>query len=644
MCGLRAKIGPRDSLRWRSRDVLNHRGPDGYGRWLSAGEESSDPVEVVELEHWRLAIRDLSAAGAQPMTDDDGVLIYNGELYNCDELIAELGYPELRSRSDTEVLLKALGAWGTGAAARLRGMFAFVYWDRRRDRLIAARDRVGLKPLYYLEHRGAFAACSEIKGLLDAANFHPELDYQALDQYLAYLYIPAPRTIYRGIHELTPGHLIVRDRRGLRLERFWELRFTPRSRPRREVVAELRERIVDAVSARLVADVPMGAFLSGGLDSATIVAAARAYGTRLSTFTVGFGASDRALDESAAAAAVARALGARNHQIRVDADCAAGVDQMIVGFDQPFGNPTALLSYALARAVRPHVKVVLSGDGGDEALGGYPRYRALHWIERFGRSRRWIPPQLADWIPAADRTARRRLSELLATAQMAPEDAYCEWVGYFNALERRALYTPGLLASLGAPEQHDYLKSLFVRAREVGAASLAQAAFYVDLHSFLPSNVLAYCDRMSMAHGLEVRAPLTDHRLLEFVAGIPASIDRHAGKRLLKESVRDALPRWMLRQSKRGFNPPLARWLKHELREMLESWLSSSQVRRRGLFQVERVEALKRDHLGGRGDLSHQLWALMVLERWMQLTNDRTAARSLPLASSSASQEAQLQA
>ncbi len=631
MCGLRARVGPLASLCWRSREVLHHRGPDGYGRWLSTAEPSSDCAEPVELEHWRLAIRDLSPAGAQPMADDDGVLVYNGELYNCTELTAALGHPELRSRSDSEVLLKALGAWGTAAVSRLRGMFAFVYWDRRRRRLIAARDRVGLKPLYYLEHRGAFAACSEIKGLLDAERYQPDLDYQALDQYLAYLYVPAPRTIYRGIRELPPGHLLVRDRHGPRLERYWELSFKPRSRSRGEAANQLRERIVNAVNARLVADVPMGAFLSGGLDSATIVAAARACGVRLSTFTVGFGAGDLAMDESAAAAAVARALGSDHHQIRIDADCAAGLDRMVAGFDQPFGNPTALLSYTLAEAVRTHVKVVLSGDGGDEALGGYPRYRALHWLERCGRARRLIPPRLAEWIPAAERPTGRRLYELVATARMAPEDAYCEWVGYFNAGQRAALYTPEMLGRVGAPQGYDHLRGLFARARAVGAASLTQAAFYVDLNSFLPSNVLAYCDRMSMAHGLEVRAPLTDHHLLEFMAGIPPSIDRRADKRLLKESMRGMLPGWLLRQPKRGFNPPLARWLKNELRGLLERWLSPQQVRRRGLFRVETVEALKRAHLGGRRDLSHQLWALMMLERWMQLAVDGAAAEPAPL-------------
>ncbi|MGD0075875.1 MAG: asparagine synthase (glutamine-hydrolyzing) [Candidatus Binataceae bacterium] len=631
MCGLRARIGSLSSFCWRSRDVLRHRGPDGYGRWLSSAEPSSDCPEPVELEHWRLAIRDLSPAGAQPMADDDGVLVYNGELYNCAELTAALGHPELRSRSDTEVLLKALGAWGTGAVTRLRGMFAFVYWDRRLRRLIAARDRVGLKPLYYLEHRGAFAACSEIKGLLDAEGYHPDIDYQALDQYLAYLYVPAPRTIYRDIRELPPGHLIIRDRHGLRLERFWELRFAPQERSQAEVASQLRERIVDAVNARLVADVPMGAFLSGGLDSATIVAAARACGTRLRTFTVGFGASDQAMDESAAAAATARALGSDHHQIRVDADCVTGLDRMVAGFDQPFGNPTALLSYALSEAVRRHVKVVLSGDGGDEALGGYPRYRALHWIERCDWARRLIPARLAGWIPGAERPAARRLCELIATARMTPEDAYCEWVGYFNAAERAALYTQELLGRIGAAQSYDYLRALFARAREVGATSLTQAAFYVDLNSFLPSNVLAYCDRMSMAHGLEARAPLTDHRLLEFMAGIPPAIDSHADKRLLKESMRGMLPNWLLRQPKRGFNPPLARWLKNELRVMLERWLSPEQVRRRGLFRVEAVEALKRAHLSGRRDLGHQLWALMVLERWMQFAVDGESAELEPL-------------
>jgi len=374
----------------------------------------------------------------------------------------------------------------------------------------------------------------------------------------------------------------------------------------------------------------MGAFLSGGLDSATIVTAARACGVRLSTFTVGFGAGDRAMDESAAAAAVARALGSDHHEIRIDADCVAVLDRMVTGFDQPFGNPTALLSYTLAEAVRPHVKVVLSGDGGDEALGGYPRYRALHWLERYGSARRLIPARLAEWIPAIERPTGRRLYELVSTARMTPEEAYCEWVGYFNADERAMLYTPEMLDRVGTPQGYDYLRSLFARAREAGAASLTQAAFYVDLNSFLPSNVLAYCDRMSMAHGLEVRAPLTDHRLLEFIAGIPSSVDRRADKRLLKQSMRGMLPGWLLRQRKRGFNPPLARWLKNELRGLLERWLSPDQVGRRGLFRVESVEALKRAHLEGRRDLGHQLWALMVLERWMQLAVDGASAEPAP--------------
>jgi asparagine synthase (glutamine-hydrolysing) len=631
MCGLRARVGSPEIFRWRSRDILRHRGPDGYRHWTGSAFPTSDRSESVELEHWRLAIRDLSPAGAQPMADDDGVLVYNGELYNCAELNEALGNPPLRSRSDTEVLLKALGAWGTAAVSRLRGMFAFVYWDRRRRRLIAARDRVGVKPLYYNEYRGAFAACSEIKGLLDADGYEPELDYYALDDYLAYLYIPAPRTIYRGICELPPGHLLVRDRRGLTLERFWELRFAPISRSRRAIVNEIREQIAEAVKVRLVADVPMGAFLSGGLDSSAVVASARAGGAHLNTFTVGFCGQDRSVDESRKAAALARALATDHHEIRVNADCAAVLDRMLACFDQPFGNPTALLSYALADAVRPHVKVALSGDDGDEAFGGYTRYRALDWLERYGNARRLLPPGLAKWIPGNQRPAGRRLRELVSTARMAPEEAYCEWVGYFNAGEREALYTPELLGQLGSPQGYGYLRELFARARQAGARSLTQAAFYVDLNSFLPGNVLAYCDRTSMAHGLEVRAPMTDHRLLELLASIPTSIDRRTSKALLKESMRGMLPGWLLRQRKRGFNPPLARWLKHELRVLLDRWLSPEQVRRRGLFRVDAVEALKQNHLAGRRDFAHQLWALMVLERWMQLAVDGVAQTHVPL-------------
>ncbi len=623
MCGLRARIGPSEIFRWRSRDILRHRGPDGYGRWTALADPTSDRSESVELEHWRLAIRDLSPAGAQPMADDDGVLVYNGELYNCAELTAALGYPPLRSRSDTEVLLKALGAWGTAAVSRLRGMFAFVYWDCRHRRLIAARDRVGVKPLYYREHRGAFAACSEIKGLLDADGVKPDLDYHALDDYLAYLYIPAPRTIYRGIRELPAGHLLVRDQRGLALERFWELRFAPISRSRLAIVNKIREQLIEAVKVRLVADVPMGAFLSGGLDSSAVVASARACGAHSSTFTVGFCDQDRSVDESPKAAAIARSLATDHNEIRVDADCAAAMDRMLGCFDQPFGNPTALLSYALADAVRLHVKVVLSGDGGDEAFGGYPRYRALDWLERYGNLRRLLPPGLANWIPATQRPANRRLRELASTARMAPEEAYCEWVGYFNAGERETLYTPEMRRRLGAPQDYTYLRELFARARQAGAHRLTQAAFYVDLNSFLPGNVLAYCDRTSMAHGLEVRAPMTDHRLLELLASVPASIDRRTNKGLLKESMRGMLPEWLLRQRKRGFNPPLARWLRSDLRSLLDRWLSPEQVRRRGLFRVEAVEMLKQNHLARRRDFAHQLWALMVLERWMQLTVDR---------------------
>lgn len=616
MCGIAGMAGRSDEVLVRAMmDTLVHRGPDDAGCHLGEG---------VALGHRRLSIIDLDG-GHQPMADHTGKrhLVFNGEIYNYRELrttLAEKGYP-FHTASDTEVILAAYEAWGDDCVKHLRGMFAFALWDAGRMRLLLARDRLGIKPLYYAEVGETLYFGSEIKAVLAAGEVARELDFTALDDYLTYLYTLPPRTFYRGVRQLPPAHVAVWEKGTLSTRRYWSVEYAPEEE--RELSSwceELGASLRESLALHRLADVPLGAFLSGGLDSATIVSELVRGGGPVDTFTMGFESEGALYDESDEAAALARHFGARHHPLTVQGDMTDLMPALLHHFDEPFGNPTALLTYRLSEEVRKHVKVILSGDGGDEVFGGYPRYQGMLLAGRLQALPgvlRGALYRLTRPLPESTRGAHtlRRIRQFAEGARMTPDERYARWISYFTPEQRRALYTSETAREVGG---HDAWAPVREAQRRASTDDPVARALFCDLEVFLPCNVLQYGDRMSMAHGLEARVPLADHRLVEFMARVPTRLKctTRASKILLRELLRDRLPETDRTRPKRGFNPPMGQWLQDGFRPLLEEHLSEDAVRKAGFFDPGCVRQLRADHAAGRRDNTWHLWALVVFGAW----------------------------
>ncbi len=620
MCGFVALAGDRAVERGRIEAglaAIRHRGPDGQGVWRATDGRAA-------LGHARLAIIDLSESGAQPMRSHDGrgVLSYNGEIYNFRD-IAPLVKTPLRSRSDTEVLLELLRERGVSAVDLARGMFAFAYWDG--EELLLVRDRLGIKPLFWAERAGTIGAASEIAAILAMRLVEPRVDLRAVDDYLTYLYVPPPRTGILGVHELPPGHLLRwRAGRGAKVERWWS---PPVAAPSvAPSASEVREILEDSARAHLVSDAPVGVFLSGGIDSSTIVAlAARHYPGTLKTFNITFGDEGAYLDERSFARDVAKRYATDHREIQVNAEVASILPELVANFGQPFGNPTAVLTYALSRATREYVKVALAGDGGDEVLGGYPRYQGLLAASLMQRVPARIRAAFANAVQrvSPNATARGvptdRLRRFVQSADLPLEAMYFRWSSYLDADRKRTLFVDRDAALAGdAPrEEYEFFESL--RAR-YASRSMADAAALIDLESFLPHNVLRYGDRMSMAHGLEVRVPFCDHVVVERLAALPLRTKMPFGvqKGLFRRAVARDLPPRVTLHRKVGFNPPIAAWLKRDLATLADECISPSAVRARGMLRPDAVAKLRESLRAGDGSAGHTLWSLIVLEAWMR--------------------------
>lgn len=604
--------------------VLAHRGPD------DAGEAVLDAPGggVAALAHRRLSIIDIEG-GHQPLTNEDGTvqLVFNGEIYNFRELRDELraaGHT-FRTRADTEVIVHLYEDDGLDFVHRLRGMFALALWDARRGRLVLARDRLGVKPLYWAQPGGGveLAFASELPALLKVPGISRDADLESIASYLAYLYVPHPRTAIRGISKLPPGHLLVADEEGAHLRRYWQLdpdlSGTSETDPE-----EVWQRLREAVELRLVADVPVGAFLSGGIDSSSIVAAAAESGAHLDTFTVTFSRpEERLYDEAEDARAVAAAFGSRHHELPARADAAELLPALVRHFGEPFGNPTALLVHELSRLTREHVKVALVGDGADELLAGYPRFRGLvaaAWYRRVPRPLRALAAAGAGVLPesTSGRHSLRRAREFALAPVHDLDAAYVDWITYFRPADRAELLLPDVTERLRESRPPEsFLDDLFARAPR---DDIVNRLSFVELQSFLPGNVLEYGDRMSMAHGLELRAPFTDHRLVEHVYSLRGrdKLRRGRSKAVLRDAAAPRLPSRPLAKRKVGFNPPMGMWLRGELAPRVASHLSPEVVAARGLFEPSAVVRLVDALRTGRRDVSLKIWGLIVLEQWFR--------------------------
>jgi len=603
----------------RMTDTLGHRGPDDRGTFEEEG---------VGLGHRRLSIIDLSAAGRQPMTNEDGSLlvVFNGEIYNFRDLRRDLrsrGHV-FSSRTDTEVILHLYEEKGEACLAELRGMFAFALWDRRRRRLFAARDRAGQKPFVWAELDGAVLFASELKALLEEPSFPKEVDPSAIHHYLTYQYIPSPRTIYSRARKLPAAHYLVWEDGRVKTERYWSLRYVPKLRL--GSLHAYRERFLEvfdeAVRLRLVSDVPLGAFLSGGVDSSAVVASmSRAGAAPVRTFSIGF--SEKDYDEVRYARMVAERYGTEHKEMIVEPKALEILPELVRAYNEPFADSSAVPTYYVSRLTRRHVTVALSGDGGDEAFAGYLRYavdRFLSWYLRLPAFvREGILRRLVESLP---RTKRPRgfvgqLKRFVASVDPVRERQYVRYLCSFTEEQKGDLYAPDFLAATSDDDPVGFIEELY---RLSDGPDHLDRTLSVDTSSYLPDNICVKVDIASMANSLEARSPFLDHHLMEFAAACPGSLKLRGrqGKYLLKKAVAPLLPSEITRRRKMGFGMPVAEWFRGELKEMAHDLLLSERAQQRGYFRREGVARLLREHLDLSRDHSYRLWALLFLEVWFR--------------------------
>jgi asparagine synthase (glutamine-hydrolysing) len=599
-------------------DAQRHRGPDDEGTWSDVD---------CTLGHRRLSIIDLSRAGRQPLANEDGNvwITFNGEIYNFQALRHELegcGH-RFRTLTDTETIVHAYEQWGIGCLGRLRGMFAFGIWDQPRRRLFLARDRVGKKPLFYTHIDGRLIFASELQGLLADPAVPREVDVEAIDDYLSWGYVPAPRTGFRNISKLPPGHWLTVDlgRPGAptAVESYWSLEYMPKLATTEEEAAEaLRAQLTEAVRLRMTADVPLGAFLSGGVDSSiTVGLMAQLSSQPVKTFSIGF--EEAAFNELHHARRIAERWGTDHHEFVVRADALEVLPTLVRHYGEPFADSSAIPTFYVCRATSQEVTVALNGDGGDESFGGYERHRANHVAEQLGRipGSRHAASALARALPdsANRRSLTRRARRFLAVAHQPMASRYRRWVGYFGGQDKDLLYTDKFRAVLGEEEPDSWMEAL---CRQTAGMPAADAAMSVDVQSYLPYDLLVKVDITSMANSLEARSPFLDHQLMEFVARLPVDLKVRGSdaKYLLKRSFADLLPPENVRRPKMGFGVPVGDWFRGPLRDLLVDSLLSSTSTARGYFRPEALRCLVDEHLERRNDHTAQLWNLVMLEAW----------------------------
>ena len=617
----------------RMTDALAHRGPDGRGEFRSdvALHPGSDAMGSVALGHRRLAILDLPG-GSQPMANEDETVqvVFNGEIYNFKPLRQKLeaaGH-RFRTQSDTEVLVHLYEEHGPAMLNELVGMFGFALWDARERRLLLARDRLGQKPLVYRHEPGRLLFASELKSLLAVPGLPRELDPQALDDYITYQYVPHPRCIFRGYAKLPPGCYALWQADRLEVHRYWQPNFhLEAERPFEQSAAELRALLTESVRVRLQSDVPLGAFLSGGLDSTVIVGLMRELGASpLRTFSIGF--PIREYDETHYARIAAERFQTEHEQFLIEPNAVDILPKLIWHYDEPFADSSAVPTWYVSQLTRRHVTVALTGDGGDELFAGYPRYRAVWlgaWLDRLPRPiRALLTARVWQRLPASVRqkSLRRRFKRFAEALGQSPIRRYLDWIAIFGESRRAELYSDEFTASLPGPPPMEFLDAAVAQA---SGRDFMTAISLADLVTYLPCDLMTKVDTASMAHGLECRQPFLDHRVVELAAAMPMGHKFRwgRGKRLLLHAFADLVPEPIRRRRKMGFGVPLDYWFRNELREMARDVLLDSRTLGRGYFRPETVRRLLDDHQQGRFDHASRLWSLLVLELWHRQWVDR---------------------
>ena len=597
-------------------DVIRHRGPDDQG-WITKGNYG--------IGMRRLSIIDLFT-GRQPIANEDGSIwiVFNGEIYNHMELRDELvkkGHT-FQTKCDTEAIVHAYEEYGEDCPKKLNGMFGFAILDQKKQTLFLARDRLGIKPLYYYHDSGKFAFGSELKSILQVENIPREVDRRALDIFLTFEYIPSPYSIFEGIRKLPPGHsLTLKDGR-ITIKEYWDLRFDEKETPEDDLCEQLLDLFQDAVKIRLMSDVPLGAFLSGGIDSSAIVAMmSRVMDRPVKTFSIAF--KEDTYNESPYAQQIANRFNTEHH-VEVIEPNALELTEKLVGFlDEPFGDFSIFPTYLVSKMARKHVTVSLSGDGGDELFAGYDTYianKAGRAYERLPGLLRGAMHPILNRIPPTEKKKGliNRAKRFVEGMQLPPDLEHTRWMIFLQEAEKSKLYSDDLQDVLNGSDSFEFIRSYFNR---VNTTDPLNRQLYVDIKSYLVDDILVKVDRMSMATSLETRVPFLDHRFVEFTATIPSrlKLQGKSTKYLLKKAMQGILPPEILNRGKEGFSIPIKNWLKTDLKSLMLEVLEPQKIKREGFFNANYVEQLKKEHLSGKKNHSHRLWSMMVFGIWQNL-------------------------
>jgi asparagine synthase (glutamine-hydrolysing) len=620
MCGICGVVlfqpeGPVDpSLIKRMNDSIRHRGPDDEGYYRDA---------QASLAMRRLSIIDLQT-GQQPISNESGDVwvVYNGEIYNFKDVRAALEVRGhiFKTQTDTEIIVHAYEEYGDDCVSHFNGMFAIALWDSRQRRLFLARDRVGVKPLYYWTGHTRLVFASELKALILHPDVPRQINLAALDLFLTLEYVPAPHTIYEGIFKLLPGHTLTVENGEVKTRQYWDVPYHPVSQDEAECTEALSSLINDAVRIRLVSDVPLGAFLSGGIDSSTIVGfMSRNMSEPVQTFSIGF--EDDTYDEVPYANAVAKHFGTNHHVEVLKPDIESLVTQLVPHHDEPFADTSVFPTYLVSKIARQKVKVVLSGDGGDELFAGYDTYLAEKLDRYYGRLpgalRQRVFPKFAEWLPPqpAKKGFVNKVKRMVEGGALDRSLQHTRWMIFLNSAEKDALYQSDLRVAMKDDLTAEYFGGYFDRASRFDRLAQQQ---YVDVKTYLADDIMTKVDRMSMAASLEAREPLLDYRIVEFALNLPPQMKLNGSrtKSILRNAARRLVPDLVLEKPKQGFSIPMKHWLRTSLKPMMLDLLSRDSLNNHGYFNHQVVTKWIQEHLDGRANHSHRLWSLMVFELW----------------------------
>lgn len=622
MCGIagivRSDGAPVDrELVARMNEAIRHRGPDEDGFYFSDG---------VGLAMRRLAIIDLKS-GQQPIHNQDGTasIVFNGEIYNYRELrdrLEKLGH-EFYTDSDTEAIVHAYDQYGTDCPKYLRGMFAFAIWDERTKSLFLARDRVGKKPLLYAKLDGELVFGSEFTALLEHPRISRDVDFEAIHHYLSFICVPAPLTAYQAIRKLEPGHWLLWRAGEIQTERYWQLDFSKKiSIGEEEAGARVVELLREAVRVRLMSEVPLGAFLSGGIDSSAVVALmAEESSEKIKTFSIGFDEQD--FSELHHARRVAEHVGADHHEFIVRPDAMEVLPTLVEHYGEPFADSSAIPSYYVSKETRAFVTVALNGDGGDECFAGYERYAAMSIAQKYanmpGAVRNGVISKVVNALPGFEtrQNPLRKAKRFLAAASLPPVERYLRWVSAFDEPTKQNLYSADFRQQTATFRTAAILEPWFAKANGAG---IVDAALLTDTMTYLPNDLLVKMDIASMTVSLEARSPFLDHHLMEFAASLPENLKlrRLTTKYLLKQVLKKLVPAENLNRRKMGFGVPIGHWFRGAMQPFLRQTLLSEKALGRGIFKPEMVRQLIDSHVATKADHSHRLWTLLMLELWFE--------------------------